>query len=65
MCSVARLCPALCDPMDLASQAPLFMEVSRQEYWTGLPFPIPGDPDPGIEPAFPVDFFTAEPPGKS
>jgi len=41
------------------------MEVSRQEYWTGLPFPIPGDPDPGIEPAFPVDFFTAEPPGKS
>ena len=44
-------------PWTVASQAPLFMEVSRQEYWTGLPFPTPGDPDPGIEPAFPVDFL--------
>ena len=35
----------------VASQAPLFMEFSRQEYWSGLPFPPPGDlPDPGIEP---------------
>ena len=33
------------------SWAPLSMEFSRQEYWSGLPFPIPGDlPDPGIEP---------------
>ena len=32
-------------------QAPLSMEVSRQEYWSGLPFPTPGDlPDPGMEP---------------
>ena len=32
--------------------APLTMEFSRQEYWSGLPFPIPGDlPDPGIEPS--------------
>ena len=31
------------------------MEVSRQEYWSGLPFPSPGDlPDPGIEPRFPA-----------
>ena len=45
------------------------MEFSRQEYWSGLPFPSPGDhPDPGFEPAFPVlagRFFTTEPPGKS
>ena len=40
----------------------------RQEYWSGLPFPPPGDlPDPGIEPMFPAlagGFLTAEPPGK-
>ena len=36
-------------------QAPLCMEVARQEYWSGLPFPTPGDlPDPGIEPLSPV-----------
>ena len=40
-----------CDPMDY-SQAPLSMGFSRQEYWSVLPFPSPGDlPDPGIEPA--------------
>ena len=39
----------------VAHQAPLSMGVSRQEYWSGLPFPPPGDlPDPGIEPASPV-----------
>ena len=52
----------------LARQAPLSMGFSRQEYWSGLPFPPPGDlPDPGIKPASPVltgGFFTAEPPGK-
>ena len=44
---------------------------SRQEYWSGLPFPSPGDlPDPGMETvslvsrALPSGFFTAEPPGK-
>ena len=38
-------------PWTVACQAPLFMEFSRQEYWSGLPFPLPGDlPDPGIEP---------------
>ena len=48
------------------------MRFPRQEYWSGLPFPSPGDlPDPGIEPASPVSpalaggFFTTEPPGES
>ena len=45
-------------PWTIPSQAPLSMEFSRQEYWSGLPFPSPGDlPDSGIEtesPAFPV-----------
>ena len=55
----------------MAHQAPLSMEFSRQEYWSGLPFPTPGDlPDPGMEPGTPVapalagGLFTAEPPGK-
>ena len=40
---VAQSCPTLCDPMDcVAHQAPLSMEFSRQEYWSGLPFPSPG-----------------------
>ena len=43
------------------------MGFSRQEYWSGLPFPSPGDlPDPGIEPRSPalqVDALTSEPPG--
>ena len=35
----------------LACQAPLLMGISRQEYWSGLPFPSPGDlPDPGLKP---------------
>ena len=42
--------------------------VFRQEYWSGLPFPLPGDlPDSGIKPASPAlagGFFTTEPPGK-
>ena len=39
----------------VAHQAPLSMEFSRQEYWSGLPFPSPGDlPDPGIEPGSPA-----------
>ena len=41
--------------MDCARQAPLSMGFSRQEYWSGLPFPSPGDfPDPGIEPKSPA-----------
>ena len=66
---VAQLCLTLCDPMDCsAHQAPLSMEFSRKEFWSGLPFPFPGDlPNPGIEPrspALPADSLLSEPPGK-
>ena len=56
-------------PWTVAYQASLSMGFSRQEYWSGLPFPPPGDlPDPGIEPGSPTleaDALTSEPPGKS
>ena len=52
----------------VAHQAPLSMEFSRQEYWSGLPFPFPGDLlDPGIKsgsPALQADSLLSEPPGK-
>ena len=52
----------------IAYQAPLSAGFTRQEYWSGLPFPSPGDvPDPGIEPVSPGlagRFFTIEPSGK-
>ena len=52
---VAKLCPPLHDPLTIAHLAPLFMGFSRQEYWSGLPFPSPGDlPDPGIKPRSPA-----------
>ena len=55
-------------PWTVAHQAPPSMGFSRQEYWSGLPFPSPGDlPDPGIEPGSPTlqaDALTSEPPGK-
>ena len=58
-------------PWTIACQAPLSMEFSRQEYWSGLPFHSPGDcPDSGIKPvppAFPAlagAFFTTVPPEK-
>ena len=42
-------------PWTVAYQAPPSMGFSRQEYWSGLPFPSPGDlPDPGIEPGSPA-----------
>ena len=45
---VAQSCPALCDPMD-------FTEFSRPEYWSGWPFPSPGDlPSPRIKPRSPT-----------
>ena len=54
-------------PWTVAYQASPSMGFSRQEYWSGLPFPSPGDlPDPGIErgsPAFEADALTSEPPG--
>ena len=52
----------------VAYQAPPSMGFSRQEYWSGLPFPSPGDlPNPGIEPRSPAwyaDALPSEPPGK-
>ena len=52
----------------VAHQTPLSMGFSRQEYWSGLPFPSPGDlPNPGIEPRSPAlqaDSLPAQPPGK-
>ena len=55
-------------PWNAAHQALPSMGFSKQEYWSGLQFPSPGDGlNPGIEPASPTlagRFFTAEPPGK-
>ena len=55
-------------PWTVACQAPPSMRFSRQEYWSGLPFPSPGDlPNPGIKPMSPAlqaDALTSEPPGK-
>ena len=55
-------------PWTVARQAPLSVGFSRQEYWSRLPFPSPGDgiPDPGIEPTSPalqVNSLPSEPPG--
>ena len=55
-------------PWTVAQQIPLFMGFSRQEHWSGLPFPSPVDlPDPGNEPrssALQADSLPSEPPGK-
>ena len=65
-CLVTQSCQTLCDPMDLARQAPLSMGFSRKEYWSGVLFLPPGYlPNPGIEPvssALAGGFFTAKPP---
>ena len=62
---VAHSCLTLWDPIE--SQAPLSMGFSRQEYWSGQPFPSPGDlPNPGIKPGSPAlqaDSLPSEPPG--
>ena len=47
-------CPTPCNA-PMARQAPLSMGFPRQEYWSGMPFPSPGDlPNPGIEPTYPA-----------
>ena len=59
VCARARACEYLCSVMSdsvtqwtVACQVPMSMELSRQEYWSWLPFPSPGPPpDPGIKPA--------------
>ena len=57
-----------CVLLFVAYQAPPSLRFSRQEYWSGYPFPSPGDlPNPGIEPGSPslqTDTFQSEPPGK-
>ena len=65
---VAKLCLTFATPWTIAHQAPLSMRFSRQEDWSGLPFPSPGDlPNPGIKPRSPtlqMDSLLPEPPGK-
>ena len=70
-CAVLSHAQLFATPWTGARQGPLSMEFSRQEYWSGLPFPSPGDlPNPGIKPmslGAPVlagRFFTTVPPGK-
>ena len=57
LCACMLRCPVVSDFETLwtvAHQPPLSMEFSRQEYWCGLPFPLPQNhPNPGIEPTFP------------
>ena len=69
-CGLSHVRPTV-TPQTVAHQALLSMKFSRQEYWSGLPFPPPGDlPHPGMEPTSLVSpvlaggFFTTEPPGK-
>ena len=51
----AKSCPTLAIPCTVACQAPLSMGFSRQEYWSGLPFPSLGElPDPETEPRSPT-----------
>ena len=67
-CMPSLSCPTLWTPWTVAYQTPLSMGFSRQEDWSGLTFPPPGDPpDPGIEPGSPAlqaDSLSSEPPGK-
>ena len=52
---VTKLCPTLVTTWTAAYQTPLSMGFSKQEYWSGLPFPSPGDlPGPGVEPRTPA-----------
>ena len=52
---VAKLCLTLATSWTETRQVPLSIGFSRQEYWSGLPFPFPGDlPDPGIKPGSPA-----------
>ena len=66
----AQSCPTLCVPMDYSPTRLLRpWDFSRQESWSGLPFPSPGDlPNPGIKPPSPAlqaDDLPSEPPGKT
>ena len=67
-CWVTKSCLTLWDPMDCSRSGCLSMGFPRQEYWSGAPFPSPGDfPGSEIEPTSPAlagGFFVTEPPGK-
>ena len=67
-CSVTLLSLILCNPTDCSLPGSFIHGISRQQYWSGLPFPSPGDlPNLGIKPASPAlagGVFTAEPPRK-
>ena len=61
---VTKLCPILATPWEVAHKTPLSMEFPRQEYWSGLLFPFPGDlPNPGFKPVSCIAsrFFTEQP----
>ena len=71
VCAKSLMCLTFATPWTVAHQASLSMEFSRQEYWSGLPFPPPGYlPNPGMEPAslafraLAGRFFTTAPSGK-
>ena len=70
VCSVSQLCRVFVTSWMVTCQAPVSVGFPRQEYWSELPFPSPGDlPNPGIDPtslASPLagGFFIPEPPGK-
>ena len=65
---IAQTYPTLATPWTIVHQASLSMGFSRQEYWSGLPSPSPGDlPNAGIKPRCPVlqgDSLPSKPPGK-
>ena len=65
---VTKSCPTLATPWTIACHTPLSMEFSRQEHWSGLPCPPPGDlPNPGMKPGSPAlqtDSLPLEPPEK-
>ena len=64
---VTQSCLTLCDPMDDCPPDSSDMDFPMHEYWSGLPFPPPGNlPDPGIKPGSPAlqaDSLLSEPPG--
>ena len=68
-CVCAPSCPALCNPLDYSPPG-IALGFPRQEYWSELPFPTAGNPDPGIElasrasPALQANSLPTEPPGE-
>ena len=66
---VAQLCQILSDPMDCSPPGSSIHGIRQPDYWSGLPFPSPGDlPDQGIEPRSPAlqsDTFPSQSPRKS